>query len=634
MRIGGSLLAIVAVTALGGAVWASSGDAEEARAALGRGSHYYAQGNVRAARVELMNAIKADPANLAARIAQAQVLLDLEDAVGAQAELDRATALGARPEAIAHLVAQARLLSGDPDGALAVLAAAIPDQAANAVRIRARAYQAKGDVNAAKAEFEGALQASAPSAVLWTDIGRFRLETGDLAGAFSAAAEAVRIAPRNVKALVLAGELDRRRYGLAAAMPWFRKALDVDANNIPALLQLAATSGDAGDNRTLLDLTRRVLSLDQGNARAWYLQAVMAARAGKFDLARALLERTSGRLENEPAVRLLQASIDLQANAPERAIGELRTLVAEQSANLAARRLLGLAFWRAGDADGVIAALSPIAARADADSYSLTILGRALEAKGDRSAAAEILDRAANPQVRIAQPLTLVAADPSVDPLDTRAAVPIMAAQMAAGQAGVALQRAMALRVRNPGAPAAHVIVGDIFAQVGNWRGAVEAYRVAANLDFSEGTALRLARALSVSGDAASAISVVGLYLAQNPQSVPMRLVRADMRMHAGQWNSAIADLEIVRDRIGNRDAALLNNLAWAYLQLGEKAKSLAFAQAAYALSPNNAAVTATLGWARHKSGNRKGAVAMLAKAHALAPADPAISRQLAQARL
>ena len=113
-----------------------------------------------------------------------------------------------------------------------------------------------------------------------------------------------------------------------------------------------------------------------------------------------------------------------------------------------------------------------------------------------------------------------------------------------------------------------------------------------------------------------------------------MRLVRADMRMHAGQWNSAIADLESVRDRIGNRDAALLNNLAWAYLQLGEKGKSLAFAQAAYALSPNNAAVTATLGWARHKSGNRKGAVAMLAKARALAPADPAISRQLAQARL
>lgn len=634
MRMGGSVLAFVAVVALGGALWASSGDADAARAALGRGTQFYAQGNVRAARVELMNAIKADPANIAARIAQAQVLLDLEDAVGAQAELDRAVALGAEPTAIAHLAAHAKLLAGDADGALALASTASPLHAEYAARIRARAFLAKGDLAGAKAELDGAVQSGTPSAMLWTDIGRFRLDTGDMAGAFSATAEAVRLAPRNVKALVLAGELDRRRYGLAAAMPWFRKALDVDANDIPALLQLAATSGDAGDNRTLLELTRRVLSLDQANARAWYLQSVMAARAGKFDLARELLQRTSGRLDNESAVRLLQASIDLQASAPQRAIGTLRELVAQQTANLSARRLLGLAFWRAGDLDGAIATLAPIAARADADSYSLTLLGRALEAKGDRIAAADILDRAASPQVRIAQPLTLVAADPSVDPLDTRAAVPWMAAQMAAGQSGAALQRAGLLRARNPGAPAAHVIIGDILAQMGNWRGAVDAYRTAANLDFSEGTALRLVRALSALDDTASAIGVVGLYLAQNPQSVPMRLVRADMHMHAQRWKSAIADLEIVRDRVGNRDAALLNNLAWSHLQTGDDRVAVAFAEAAYALSPNNAAVTATLGWARHKAGDRKGAVAMLAKAHALAPADPAISRQLAQARL
>ncbi len=634
MRLVSPVLAMAAAMVLGGAVWASSGDADAARAALGRGARFYVEGNVRAARVELMNAIKADPANIAARVAQAQVLLDLEDAEGAQAELDRAEALGARADAIAHLKAHARLLAGDADGALALAATAAPMQAQYAARIRARAYITKGDLAAAKAEFDAALQSTTPSAALWTDIGRFRLETGDMAGAFAAAAQAVRLAPRNVKALVLSGELDRHRYGLGAAMPWFRRALDVDANNIPALLQLAATSGDAGDNRALLDLTRRVLSLDQGNARAWYLQAVMAARAGKFDLARGLLQRTAGQLDNEPAVRLLQASIDLQADAPERAIEGLRLLVEQQPANLAARRLLGLAYWRAGDLDGTITALSPIAARADADSYSLSLLGRALEAKGDRLAAATILERASSPQVRMAQPLTLVAADPAVDPLDTRAAVPWMAAQMAAGQPVAALQRAMLLRARNPGAPAAHIMVGDITAQMGNWRGAVEAYRVAANLDFSESTALRLARGLSMSGDAASAIGVVNLYLGQNPQSVPMRLARADMRMHAQQWNSAIADLEIVRDRIGSRDAALLNNLAWAYLQLGDAGKALAFAEAAYALSPNNASVTATLGWARHKAGNRKGAVAMLVKAHALAPADPAISRQLAQARL
>ena len=92
-------------------------------------------------------------------------------------------------------------------------------------------------------------------------------------------------------------------------------------------------------------------------------------------------------------------------------------------------------------------------------------------------------------------------------------------------------------------------------------------------------------------------------------------------------------ELEIIRARTGNRDAALLNNLAWASIKAGEAEKALRYARAAYGLMPDNPAVAGTLGWAQHRVGtDRQDAVGMLEKAVRLAPLDPALRFQLAQA--
>ena len=63
---------------------------------------------------------------------------------------------------------------------------------------------------------------------VWTDVARFRRSSGDLAGALEAADRAVAARPRNAEALALRGELTRGQYGLAAAIPWFDRALEVD----------------------------------------------------------------------------------------------------------------------------------------------------------------------------------------------------------------------------------------------------------------------------------------------------------------------------------------------------------------------------------------------------------------------
>ena len=104
--------------------------------------------------------------------------------------------------------------------------------------------------------------------------------------------------------------------------------------------------------------------------------------------------------------------------------------------------------------------------------------------------------------------------------------------------------------------------------------------------------------------------------------------------MASGRWQSAIAEFEIIRARTGNRDAALLNNLAWASFKAGETQKASSYAMAAYALMPNNAAVAATRGWILYESGERRVSLGLLIKAQKLAPNDAFIRRQLEQARL
>ncbi len=122
----------------------SAGQREDARAGVARALAALERDDPRTARVELMNAIKADPASQEARIVQARVLLMLGNGRGAQDELDRAKQLGAPLGPMRHLLAHAALMNGDPEQAIKEASAADADEKELlfCTRIEAQAYQA------------------------------------------------------------------------------------------------------------------------------------------------------------------------------------------------------------------------------------------------------------------------------------------------------------------------------------------------------------------------------------------------------------------------------------------------------------------------------------------------------------
>ena len=185
----------------------------------------------------------------------------------------------------------------------------------------------------------------------------------------------------------------RDRYGLLPALPWYDRALQIKPDHLDVLFEKAATLGDAGRSDDMLGVTRKLLALSKNNAQACYLQAVLAARAGKWDLARVILYRAGDRMDGIAGMNLMRAIVMMQAGSNDGAIAQLRPILNDRPDNAKARRLLGLALWRAGSAADVIDVLRPLAVQGDG--YALSLTGRAYEAMGNRAAAADALDRAA-----------------------------------------------------------------------------------------------------------------------------------------------------------------------------------------------------------------------------------------------
>jgi tetratricopeptide (TPR) repeat protein len=564
----------------------------------------YQEGRLREARIALMNALQADPNHRPARLLQARLFLDAGDGVAAEAELARAHQAGTPPADTRHLMAHARLIGGDAQAALDLAAQAPRQHQAYAQRVVGLAQLARGDQVLAVQAFDRSLALDPRASATWLDVARFRRSLGDHAPALAATDRAVAANPNDGNALVLRGELTRTQYGLAAALPWFDRALEIDPGNLSALLERAATNGDIGRMRAMLADTRAALAIAPNHPLPYFLQATLAARARMFDLSRSLLAKTFRTYDRTPSGMLLGAILAYQTEDFEGAERRLRALVQLQPANMKARRLLAATRWRMNDPAGTIDAVRTIADRPDADTYVLTLVAQALERQGNAAAAARYRQRAALPQqgVRAA-----IAWSDNSHP-DVRAVGELLAR----GSLDEALVRARALQAAIPGSADAVLLVGDVLAARGDHRAAAEVYRAAANLAFTEAAAIRLIGALDRSGQTPAADGVLRLFAAQNPRNLSGQKMLANRAVAAGRWEEAIGRYETLRARVGNGDAVLLNNLAFAYLQAGDSDRALLFARRAWMLAPGNPATAQTLGWTLYERGDTVQALALL----------------------
>ena len=547
-------------------------------------------------RGDLLAVIADNPQAIDERVELARVAFRLGDGVAAEAAVKDALAAGGAEEALRPLLARAYAMQGDGRRALAAIDSGpiLPDMIGEAAWVAGNVHLANGDLNAARDAYDRAVRELPRESALWVDVARFRDANADTLGARDAVDYAIELDKANSAALALKANLVRTKDGLTAALPWYDAALESNPDNAGALIDRAATLGDLGRYRDMLVSLRHAATLVPGEPRLYYLQAVLAARAGNFHLARSLLQRTRGRMDDVPGFMLLSAVVELELGGEAVAVTWIERLLLDQPQNVTARRILAAANWADGDADGAAEALAPIVTRGDADSWSLLLAARAAAERDHPREAAAFLTRAAALAPGDAVPFRtdgdhgLLAMGADAEPLNPAKVIPAIRADIMSGHTASAVRRAAAIRDANRGVADAHILLGDAALAGEQYDLAVRSYRAARDLDAGERTTLRLANALFRAGDMAGSGAAILALRDSQPSSVAADRLAGHLAMDIEQWDRAIAHFERVRRRIGDRDAILLRELAKAYAAKGDAARATAMTARAYRLQPLN----------------------------------------------
>jgi tetratricopeptide (TPR) repeat protein len=553
----------------------------------------------------------AEPRPGPALIAAARVALRRDDGIDAEMKLRAAMAQGVSTRQVAAYMGSAYLRQGDLVKARQWLgpAAFTQDTAAEGLRVLAQLELLQNHLPAAGRAYDRALAITPDDAGLWVEIGRWRYRSGQHVQAISACDRAIALDPRNVRALGFRGELVRDRYGLAAGLPWFEAALALAPQDASVLTQYAATLGDLGRATQALAVTRRLLQASPGNAQAFYLQAVLAARAGQYDVARQLLNRTRDKLDAVPGAILLQAVLELSADNPQTASELCEQLLEREPDSMRARQLLARALYLGEQYRYLTLRFRDDIARSDASPYLLTVVARGFEALGDRAKAGDLLDRAASPP-RAA--LRIVAVGSRVGEL------------MGQGQSQQALAAAEQDRRAQPGSYLTQSLAGDVQLALGHPVEAQQRYAAAARVRMTDSLLQRRFQAFVGAGNYAGATQMVQAYLQQDPGNHVALRLQAGLALHGGDplWAGAILDY---LQRTGVQyDVQLLTDLALIRLGTGEADLAERAAAQAYDLQRGSPIAAQTLALSYATLGiKRSAALSLLDKARQMLGDNP-----------
>lgn len=316
---------------------------ERAQEAMARGDHA-------AARVELLNAARERPGDAAVRLAMAETLLELGDALGGDAAANEASRLGASTGRVAVLRADAAIMRGDIAAAESMLATIPADAAADRARIAGGVAMLRGDVTGAIALFREGL-AAGDDARIRIDLGHALLASGDVSGAAEQARAATSLAPRRVGGPLLSAIIADRNEDAAAALAAYDSVLAIQSANVAALLGRADALGKLGRFDDVEDAIGRAAEVAPGHPRLAYLKARLAAHGGDLDEARRILGTAGSRLDNDLDALVLGADVALQTGYPSLAVSKARRAHAMASGEPYLNYLLANALWHDGQAE-------------------------------------------------------------------------------------------------------------------------------------------------------------------------------------------------------------------------------------------------------------------------------------------
>lgn len=513
-----------------------------------------ADGDVRAAIVELRNALQSEPDNAEARLLLGRTYIDAGEIESAEKELRRALELGVPRERVVVGLGRTLLLRDRADALLEEIEVSDGwpnDIRANAQALRGRAYVQNGDILRAHEMLERA--AEIDNEALHVYLGRI--------------------------------ELALARGSKELARTWFQRASKQYPGEVAVWRQgaLVAIERDApGEAEDALD---RAIELAANPARELLLRARVRVAQGNPDGAREDVESIKGIDSSHPRIRFVRGLIAWSEDDFETACGEFQEAVSEVPEYVEARKYLGACNYHSGklnqaqahlawvhqrspsvEVGRLLAAvqlglqqpelaretLSPIVQQHPDDELTHALLGRAEMALGNTSEAIAHMQRLAqlrpeDSTSRLRLGTSLLRAGQSsaaqsalgeaveLDPESDEAGAMLVVSHLQAGEYDEALQAARNLTEERPDAALPWTLVGLVHAVQQEEAEARQALETALEKDAGDPAARHLlARMEMRAGDTEAARGHYEAVLAEDAEHTKTLLALAGLEARAG----------------------------------------------------------------------------------------------------
>lgn len=362
-----------------------------------RARGHLAEGEVRAAVIELKNALQSDPTHVEARVMLGTLHLRSNDSAAAAKEFARARDLGADKGAWMPGYAQALLLQGryqDLLDEVEVGEGIGVEQRAVLLALRGNANLALRRMDAAAADYDAALALAPDQPIAGLGRARILLAGGEDEEALQQLDSLLQSHPEHVESLLVRGDLMRRLRRLDDAAADYAQAARVAPANPRAHLGLAlvhvAQRDIAAAKQDLAALNRLTRDLPAVN----YLQALVSFQEGDLTRASDELQVLLRVAPSNLQAQLLYGIVSYSREEYTIADDYLTRVFASVPGNTQVVKLLGAARLKLRQPDRAVEVLATAVDDQTEDAQLLALLGTAYLQTGENSRGAELIERA------------------------------------------------------------------------------------------------------------------------------------------------------------------------------------------------------------------------------------------------
>lgn len=649
----GRLAALALAVAVAASAALATTAVEESQAWLEDARERLEQGDIRAAVIDLKNALQQHPDNAEARLLLGTLYVDLGQPLEAEKELNRARELGIAYQRVALPLGRALLLQGRFETLLGRFdATGKPDDLAfDILLLRAQAQAGLRRFEAAIDSLETAARLRPDDGRAWVVQARLYASLRRNEEAAQKVAQALEISPGLPDALLLSGDLRRQRGDAEGSLQDYGQVLEQEPDNAAARLgRAAALLVLARDEDAVADV-REVLGATPDNPMARYLDAHIKLRAGDIEAAAEVMAGIGSALDRFPPADWLNGIIEYALGRYETARVLLDRYIVAVPDNVEARKLLGATLIRLNAAADAVEVLEPARAQAAEDPQLMALLGGAYLRTGRNAEAVKELEAAAervpeNPRLLSGLALGLLASgdtaraqanfDSALDLglEDTAVGHLIALSHLNAGRFEDAVAVARELQERFPESPLPHNLEGAAHVGVGDLDKAREAIAEALRLDPALLSArLNLAaldaRQGKLSGAKAGYLGV----LEDEAGNVVAMSALAEIALREGDPQGA---MDWRRKAYEVDTTALAPGLAYAQALglAGDSEQAIAVIQRLRVAAPDQPALLNALGGLQVAEGRHEDAVASFRRLVEVTEGDPGARLRLAQVHL